>query len=65
MSEIRDALKILVERLEEIGRSSELASVFALYESHGFRYSGPNWVEELARARAALLKGDDDGCPKV
>jgi hypothetical protein len=60
MTEVREALQALVAKLEEIGRSPDLASVFAMYENHGLRYQGPNWVEELRRAKAALAEDGEE-----
>ena len=54
---LRAALKGLVDRLDEIHADPRYESVWASYMIHGGRYNGPTYVEELARARAALIGG--------
>jgi hypothetical protein len=59
MNEVREALSALVAKLEQIHRSPDFVGVFAMYQNHGLRYQGPNWAEELGRAKAALAKADE------
>jgi len=54
MSELREALQGLVDRLDEIAANDEFKSVWTLHHVHGGRYAGPTWVDALERARAAL-----------
>jgi hypothetical protein len=49
-----EALKGLVDRLDEIAAHPEFKSVWTLHAVHGGDYRGPNWVDALERARSAL-----------
>ena len=49
-----DALRGLVDRLDEISAHPAFQSVWTLHHVHGGVYDGPNWVEALERARKAL-----------
>ena len=51
---LREALQGLVDRLDEIAANDEFKSVWTLHYVHGGVYRGPNWVDALERARAAL-----------
>ena len=57
MSEsLREALRGLVDRLDLIAADHEFQGVWTLHMIHGGIYSGPNWVDALARAREALVE---------
>jgi hypothetical protein len=55
---LRRVLKALVDRLDEIVASPDYNSVWVLAHVHGFVYRGPNWVDVMKAARAALQEGD-------
>ena len=57
VDEVRAALQGLVDKLDEIHEDPRYKSVWTSYMIHGGRYHGPTYVEELARARAALSGG--------
>ena len=52
--EVIEALRALVDRLEEIHAHPAFKGVWTLYHVHGGVYDGPTWVEELKRAKKAL-----------
>lgn len=52
IARLRAALLALADRMELCGKES--AGVFQYAAIHGCQYNGPNWVEELEAARAAL-----------
>ena len=57
MSEsLREALQGLVDRLDLIAADHEFQGVWTLHMIHGGIYSGPTWVDALARAREALVE---------
>lgn len=51
---IREALRELVAKLEQIQASPEYGGIWCFLEAHGVRYKGPNWADALDNARAAL-----------
>jgi len=46
------ALRDLANKCEQVGEAS--SGIFTLAAVHGARYTGPNYAEELRRARALL-----------
>ena len=60
MSEIEQALTELVTRLDEIHADSAFKSVWTIHQIHAGPYTGPTYVEALARARAALKAAADE-----
>jgi hypothetical protein len=52
--EVRKALKDLIDRLDEIHADPVYKSVWTIHQLHVGPYRGPTYIEELARARAAL-----------
>jgi hypothetical protein len=54
MNEIEKALRALVDRLDEIVADPAFKSVWVINQIHAGPYRGPNWVDALDRARAAL-----------
>ena len=63
---LREALQGLVDRLDEISADPEFRSVWTLHMVHVGNYRGPNWVDALERARAALaLEGEVEGPVRV
>lgn len=52
--ELRGALQGLVDRLDEIHADPAYKTVWTIHQIHVGPYRGPTYVEELARARAAL-----------
>ena len=51
---LREALQGLVDRLDEIHADPAYKSVWTVNQIHVGPYTGPTYVEALARARAAL-----------
>lgn len=49
---LREALEALADRVELCGKESQY--IFGAAAIHGIKYNGPDWVDELARARRAL-----------
>jgi hypothetical protein len=54
VSEIEQALRALVDRLDEIHADPAFKSVWVVNQIHAGPYRGPTYVDALARARAAL-----------
>ena len=54
--EVARTLRPLVEKLDEIG--PDPGGVFSFAANHGLVYAGPNYAEELAAARAAVVALD-------
>lgn len=54
LERVREALKGLVDRLDEIHADPVYKSVWTVNQIHAGPYTGPTYVEALARARAAL-----------
>jgi hypothetical protein len=52
--ELREALQGLVDRLDAIHADPAYKSVWTVNQIHVGPYTGPTYVEALARARAAL-----------
>lgn len=50
----REVLKALVEKLDSVNADPCYAAVWAMYHGHGGRYTGPNYIKELAAAKALL-----------
>lgn len=48
------ALKNLVEKLDAI--EPHISNVCAIAQIHGVPYTGPNWADEIAAARAVLAQ---------
>jgi len=49
-----NAFTSLVKKLEEIDGSEENRSVWIYYTTHGMRYAGPTYADELKVAQNAL-----------
>lgn len=49
-----EALKALVVKLKQIEAHPSYRSVWVLADSHGFKYDGPNWKEEVDQAKVLL-----------
>ena len=60
LEEMRGALAALVSRLDEIHADPAYKSVWTVNQIHAGPYSGPTYVEALARARAALSHATHD-----
>jgi len=54
IEQLKAALQALVDKLDEIHADPRYKSVWTSYMIHGGQYHGPTYVDELARARAAL-----------
>lgn len=57
---LHQALKGLVDRLDEIHADPAYRSVWTINQIHAGPYTGPTYVEALARARAALEEPKND-----
>jgi len=51
---LRDALRVLVERLDFVHANPAYKEVWYIALVHGFRYQGPKYVVELEAAKKAL-----------
>lgn len=51
---VRDALKGLIDRLDEIHEDPAYKSVWTVHQIHVGPYRGPTYVDAVARAREAL-----------
>lgn len=49
-----EALKALVTKLKEIEIHPSYLSIWSLADSHGLKYDGPTWEEELKQAKVIL-----------
>lgn len=58
---LEGALEALVNRLDFIHEDGQFKSVWVLSYIHGAPYTGPTYVNELARARAALAGAAAEG----
>jgi hypothetical protein len=58
---LREALQGLVDRLDEIHANPAYKSVWTVNQLHAGPYTGPTYVEALARARAALAGSTKSG----
>lgn len=52
LARVREALRNLVAKLDAI--EPHVSNVCAIAQVHGVPYTGPNWADEIAAARAAL-----------
>lgn len=52
--ETREALRALVEKLEAIHSDPSYQGVWTMYAVHGGVYDGPQYADELARAKDVL-----------
>ena len=50
---LKTALRDLVAKLDAISANQQFQGVWAFSHIHGGKYTGPNWAEELQRAREA------------
>lgn len=55
--ELRKALVELAAKLDAIEKHPRYQSVWTSAHMHGFTYDGPNWEQELIRAKALLENG--------
>ena len=46
----------LISKLDAINADPQFQSVFTMAHIHGTPYTGPNWVDEVDNARAAIAK---------
>lgn len=51
---LEGALRGLTNKLTVIGADSSFIGIWGFLHVHGYKYTGPNWWEELDDARAAL-----------
>jgi hypothetical protein len=58
---LTEALRALVDRLDEINADPVYQSVWVVNQIHAGPYCGPTYVEALDRARAALRTLDGSG----
>lgn len=59
MSECQIALRRLVEKLEAVERNPSFQGIWPYLHVHGYKYTGPDWRQELADARLALTSAQD------
>lgn len=52
----KSALESLAAQVEKVMTSKELASIFEIAYVHGFKYSGPTFVEEMNKVNKLLRK---------
>ena len=50
---LKTVLRALIAKLDAISANQQFQGVWAFSHIHGGKYTGPNWVEELQRAREA------------
>lgn len=55
------ALRALVDRIDEINKHPDFHSVFFSAYVHGVKYTGPTWNEPLTNAKAALAALESTG----
>lgn len=53
-NDIQKVLKNLVEKLDLIDNDPSMQGIYSIAFVHGYRYTGPNYKEELDAARALL-----------
>jgi hypothetical protein len=56
--ELEEAARNLLDQLNKVTSSREYVSVWAIYQIHGGKYTGPQYGEELKKL-SALLKGGE------
>ena len=57
---VRDALKQLIDRLDQVHADPAYKSVWTQYHNHGGRYAGPTYTEALAKARKVVEGAEDE-----
>lgn len=51
---LREALRVLIEKLDEVHDNPEYASVWTIWHVHCGDYEGPTYIEELEAAKSVL-----------
>ena len=51
-----EALESLAAKLEAIGADKSFLGIWGYLYAHNYKYTGPNWNDELAAARAILSR---------
>lgn len=54
-----EALKVLVQKLEQIEASEDYKAVWALAQVHGYFFTKPSWEHELEQAKMVLSDFED------
>lgn len=54
-----EALRALVDKLEQIKAHPSYQAVWSIADVHGFKYVGPDWEEELKQAKILLSEWED------
>lgn len=58
--ELFDALKALVEKLEEIHDNPNYQGVWSMAHAHGHKYNGPTYEEELKKAKKLVEEANNE-----
>lgn len=58
LEKLASALGALTAKLVEIEENQEFQGIWGLAVVHGFKYTGPNWNEELKKAGEVLQEFD-------
>lgn len=53
-----DPLRKLVDKLTAIENDPSFQGIWGFLYSHGYRYTGPDWRDDLADARLAIADGE-------
>jgi hypothetical protein len=56
-----DPLRKLVDKLTAIENDPSFQGIWGFLHAHGYRYTGPDWRDDLAYARLCLADGEQEG----